>query len=83
MMQVNVKEKVHMMRIILKMKKEKLRASGNENCADISKRKKKLTSGLYQLSAQANEEMIKKSTGESRKISSFLPDEKLGRTVCP
>lgn len=35
---------------IKKKKKEKLRASGNENHADISKNKIQLTSGLHQLS---------------------------------
>lgn len=42
-----------------KIKKEKLEASGNENRADISKNKIKLTSGLHQLCPQASEVMIK------------------------
>ena len=66
----------------LKIKKEKLGASGNENGADISKSKMKLTSGPQQLSSQANEEMIK-NTGESSEMCSFPSDEKLGWIVCP
>lgn len=72
LIQVNVKEKMNKMRIFLKMKKEKLGVSMNENCADNSKNKMKLTSGLHQLSSQANEVMIKSMGERAMNCGPFL-----------
>lgn len=66
-----------------KKRKEKLRASGNENHADISKNKIQLTSGLHKLSPWANKAMIKSMGERAMKCGYFLQmKSRAGLCVC-